>query len=80
METRGGFIEIRNKNWEVVSKVADPDSLLTLDQIKGDFAGFEQAWNEVGSNLPDFASATEVKFSADDWHIYAFADEDLKST
>ena len=43
METRGGFIEIRNKNWEVVGKVADPDSLLTLDQIKGDFAGFEQA-------------------------------------
>ena len=80
METRGGFIEIRNKNWEVVGKVADPDSLLTLDQIKGDFAGFEQAWNEVGSNLPDFASATEVKFSADDWHIYAFADGALKST
>ena len=47
VETRGGFIEVRNSDWETVARIADASALLDAQQVDAMINGFEAA--EFGS-------------------------------
>ena len=80
VETRGGFVEVRDSNWNTIARIADASSLQTLDDIDAEYSGFADAWNSVSAYLPASLSGENVGFTSDDWHIYAFASGELVST
>ncbi len=72
-EKRGGFIEIYGSDWDTIARVADPEGLLTWDEVKAAQGGLEQAWDDVEIFLPtEIADPTQLKYSTDDNNIYAF--------
>jgi len=72
-ETRDGFIEIRDENWNTVGRVVDITAAASFEDISGDFRGLEQAWADILSALPAAASnKSALDFTTDENHIYAF--------
>ena len=73
MEKRDGFIEIRDENWNTVSRVVDPDSATPFSTIATANPHLEWAWSEVAEYLPDEAiDPTLLSFTQDEYNIYAF--------
>ena len=56
MEKRDGFIEIRDENWNTISRVVDPDSATSFSEIVAQYKHLDWAWNEVAEYLPDEAA------------------------
>ena len=76
MEKRDGFIEIRDENWNTISKVVDPDSATSFSEIVAQYKHLDWAWNEVAEYLPDEAAdPNALSFTEDDYNIFAFDDE-----
>ena len=83
VESRGGFLEVRDSNWETVARVADVRFLDDLATFAADYDQFAEAWAAAKQYLPsEITSAADenIRFSADEWHIYAFVDGALAST
>ena len=73
VENRDGYIVVRDGNWNEVARVIDVSSAKTLAEISVIHAGFEDAWGKVGEFLPSELQADDVRFTSDDWNIYAFS-------
>ena len=80
VETRDGFVEVRDSNWNTIARIADASALLTLEEIDDEVSGFADAFTSVVDSLPAALSGENVGFTMDDWHIYAFANGELIST
>ena len=75
LETRGGFIEIYDANWNKVGQIISGDGL-TIDQIEAKVAGFKAAFNAVLDDLPSEFGG-DIKFALGDWDsILIFDDND----
>ena len=73
VELRDGFIEVRDSDWNVVIKVIDATQAKTIKQIDDEYAGFKAAYDKVSDFLPRELQDQGVRFTADDWNIYAFS-------
>ena len=73
VELRDGFIEVRDSNWNEVFRAIDVTAAKTLDEIAADHPGFSAAWTAVGGFLPANLQDAGVRFTSDDWNIYAFS-------
>lgn len=70
---QGGFIEIYGSDWNTIARVADPDKLMSWDEVKAAAPGLEQAWDDVDAFLPsEIDDPAVLKYSIDDNNIYAF--------
>ena len=70
---QGGFIEIYGSDWNTIARVADPDKLMSWDEVKAEAPGLEQAWDDVDAFLPsEIDDPAVLKYSIDDNNIYAF--------
>ena len=70
---RDGLIEVRDNQWNEVFRGQDTSTLKTAEEIDKNHDGFLEAWTDVKDYLNDALKADGVKFSADDWNIYAFS-------
>ncbi|MEC8541437.1 MAG: hypothetical protein VXY53_06330, partial [Candidatus Thermoplasmatota archaeon] len=73
VEMRDGFIEVRDSSWNEVFRAIDVSAAKTLEEIAATNAGFQDAWDAVGEFLPASLRDEGVRFTSDDWHIYAFS-------
>ena len=73
MEIRSGFIEVRDSDWNIVVRKIDISSARTLAEISAVHEGFQEAWEQVETYLPVSLKDPEVRFTSDDWNIYAFS-------
>ena len=73
MELRSGFIEVRDSDWNIVIRKIDISSARTLTEIAAVHEGFQEAWNQVDTYLPTSLKDLGVRFTSDDWNIYAFS-------
>ena len=80
VETRDGFVEVRDSNWNTIARIADQSALLEIDEVDAEVSGFAAAFSSVIGSLPAALSGEGVGFTMDDWHIYAFANGELLST
>ena len=68
METRDGFIEIRDENWNVVERKVDGAGQTFNEMVTKYGSGFADAWTKLGSDLPtDFGDGTTLKYATDKW-------------
>jgi len=76
MQVRDGFIELRDENWNLISRVVDPDSALDFGEISASVTGFSEAWAEFDEYLPSSLSDTSaLSFLENDWgEIMVFDD------
>ena len=75
MEKRDGFIEIRDENWETITRVVDPDSATGFSEIAAAHPHLEWAWNEVSEYLPaEAVDPSALSFTEDEYNIFAFDD------
>ena len=76
MEKRDGFIEIRDENWNTVSRVIDPDSASGFADVLAQNPELDWAWDQVMPYLPDEAQDRDaLSFTQDEYQIYAFDDQ-----
>ena len=72
VELRDGFIEVRDSNWNEY-KSTDVTQGKTIDEVEAEHAGFKAAYEQVGEFLPKELRDEGVRFTSDDWNIYAFS-------
>ena len=78
VEKRGGFIEIRDENWNTVERIADLSNSAEIkdwDFISDRYEGIEAAWDNVKAffSSDDLKDPDALKFTFDDNNIYAFS-------
>ena len=78
VEKRGGFIEIRDENWNTVERIADLSNSAEIkdwDFISDRYEGIEAAWDNVKAffSSDDLKDPEALKFTFDDNNIYAFS-------
>ena len=73
LETRGGFIEIYDDQWEKVGQIMVGDGL-TIDQVEAEYAGFKTAFSKVIDDLPTEFGGT-LKFALGDWDSILIFDD-----
>jgi hypothetical protein len=65
IEERDGFIEIRDAQWKVIGRFADPSQATAFELFAPGYEGLEEAWSAVASYLPSTWDLDTLLFSVD---------------
>ena len=67
VQKRDGFIEVHDRNWNLLGRFVDPDQALKFGEVAAQIDGFSAAWVELSESLPDGWDADTSSFAIDQW-------------
>ena len=77
VDTRDGFIVVRDGNWNELGRFVDLENAIGFDEFAVDYDGLASAWDAVSAYLPtDWADRDELQFATDSGNNILVVEED----